>query len=72
MNGGTVLFNSITWAIRAQKLLNGQGIGSNIRKISKVGQSKGCAYGLDVKKDFSKALRILENSNIRIVDVIEA
>ena len=72
MNGGTILFHSITWAIRAQKILDAQGINTNMRKISKTGASKDCAYGLDVKTDLQKALRILESSNVRIVDVVKA
>jgi len=70
MNGGIVLFSSITWAIRAQKLLAAQGIESSIRKISKTGKNKDCAYGLDVKSDFEYALRILKSSDIRIVDAL--
>lgn len=71
MNGGTILFNSITWAIRAQKVLEGQGVRSDIRKISKAGPSKGCAYGLDVPKDLQKMVRVLEEQGVRIVDVVK-
>ena len=71
MNGGTILFNSITWAIRAQKLLEEQGMRTDIRKISKVGVNKGCAYGLDVPKDLQKAVRILKEQGVRMVDVVK-
>jgi len=71
MRGGTILFNSITWAIRAQKVLEGQGVRSDIRKISKAGVAKGCAYGLDVPKDLQKMVRVLEEQGVRIVDVVK-
>ena len=71
MMGGTILFNSITWAIRAQKLLEGQGMRSDIRKISKAGANKGCAYGLDVPKDLQDIVRMLEAQGVRIVDVVK-
>jgi len=70
MNSGTILFNSITWAIRAQKLLGRRGIGSTIRKISKTGSAKGCGYGLNVYGDLQNALRILDLDNIRYIDVV--
>jgi len=72
MNSGTILFNSITWAIRAQKLLGGRGIKSTISKISKTGSAKGCGYGLTVQGDLQNALRILNLDNIRYIDVVKA
>ena len=72
MSNRTILFNSITWAIRAQKLLEQRGIRSAIRKISKVGTTRGCGYGLDVRGDLQNALRLLSAADIRIVDVVDA
>ena len=72
MISGTILFNSITLSIRAQKLLDGQGLKSNIRKISKTGSTKGCSYGLDVQGDLNRALRILDSAGIRYIDVVMA
>ena len=71
MMSGTLFFNSITWAIRAQKLLEEQGFASTMRKVSNIGPGKGCGYGLDVQGDLSEALRLLDSHGIRIVDVAE-
>jgi len=65
MYNGTILLSSVTWAIRAQRLLEGHGMRTNIRKLTKSGSSKGCAYGLDVRGDMQKARRLLNAHGIR-------
>ena len=70
MTSGTIILNSITWAIRAQKLLEKEGISTNIRKITKVGKLHGCGYGLRVDNDLQAALRLLDEGKIKYIDVI--
>ncbi|MCL2579634.1 MAG: DUF3343 domain-containing protein [Oscillospiraceae bacterium] len=70
MSGGTIVLSSITWAIRAQKLLEAQGIASNMRKISKIGKLRGCGYGLEIADHLEAAVRILDNGKIKYIDVI--
>ena len=70
MDSGTIILNSITWAIRAQKLLAGGGIPADIRKISKVGKLQGCGYGLDVSNQLQTALQLLDANKIKYIDVI--
>jgi len=64
---GTIYFNSISWAIQAQKLLEGQGMPSTIRKISKIGPSGSCGYGLDLRGDTDAAMRLLEGAGIKYI-----
>jgi len=70
MSSGTIILSSITWAIRAQKLLEKEGIPTEIRKISKVGKLRGCGYGLTVNDDLQTALRLLDEGKIKYIDVI--
>ena len=65
---GTIYFSSISWAIRAQKLLESQGMPSNMRKISKIGSSGSCGYGLDLRGDIRIALHLLESAGIKYIN----
>ena len=65
MTQGTILLNSITGAIQAQKLLESHGMRGNIRKISKTGPGKGCGYALDVQGDIQQATRLLHAQGIK-------
>ena len=65
---GTIYFNSISWAIQAQKLLEKQGIPTNMRKISKIGPSGSCGYGLDLSGDIDAALRLIEGAGIKYIN----
>ena len=64
---GTIYFSSISWAIQAQKLLESQGMPSNMRKISKIGPSGGCGYGLDLNGDIDAAFRLLDSAGIKYI-----
>jgi len=67
--GGTIYFSSISWAIQARKLLERQGMPSNMRKISKIGSGGGCGYGLDLQRgDVNTALHLLNNAGIKYID----
>jgi len=65
---GTIYFSSISWAIQAQKLLERQGMPSNMRKISKIGPSGGCGYGLDLRGNLDTAFRLLEGAGIKYIN----
>ena len=64
---GTIYFNSISWAIQAQKLLESQGMPSTMRKISKIGASGGCGYGLDLSENVDAAFRLLDSAGIKYI-----
>ena len=67
--GGIIYFSSISWAIQARKLLERQGMPSNMRKISRIGEGGGCGYALDLKRgDSASALGLLESAGIKYVD----
>ena len=66
---GTIFFGSISWAIQAQKLLEKQGITSDMRKVSNIGPDGGCGYGLDLHGDLHSALQILESADIKYIGV---
>lgn len=73
MGNPTILLGSLTWAIRAQKLLEQRGIRSNIKKISGSrgqGGQGGCGYGLELFGNLGLALNHLQAANIHIVEVL--
>ena len=66
-----IRLSSVTYAIRAQKLLERQRIKSYIRKLSRSSQTEGCGHGLEVYGDLSAVLGILAAAGIRVLDVWE-
>jgi len=63
-----IRLTSVTYAIRAQKLLEGQGIRSTIKKFARSLQVDGCGYGIEIDKmDLDKAAEILKAAKIRVV-----
>lgn len=71
MENSVILLSSVTWAIRAQKLLEQHGIRTTMKKISHNRKLGGCGYGLELpKSQLQAALRHLKTANIRIIDVL--
>jgi hypothetical protein len=67
----TIRLTSVTYAIRAQKLLEQRGIRSHIKKLSQSIGVHGCGYGLSINSDLSQAIQILSSAGIRIVETME-
>jgi len=70
MNNATILLSSITWAIRAQKLLELRGIRSYIKKTAAGCGS--CGYGLTIRadEDVEAVADYLRAADIRIKEVL--
>jgi len=66
----TILLSSVTWAIRAQKLLDARGILSDIRKITAHRGLNGCGYALKVRGGGIAARDILRSAGIPVVDIV--
>ncbi|MDR2909637.1 MAG: DUF3343 domain-containing protein [Oscillospiraceae bacterium] len=66
----TILVNSLTTAIRGQKLLGARGIYSTVKKVTNNPYLGGCGYGLEVQGDTRSALSILEGGGIRVIAVV--
>lgn len=71
MNRHVIRLTSVTYAIRAQKLLEQRGIRSYIRKLTQSLGVYGCGYGLEIAGDLDSAVRIIEAAGIRIVEIAE-
>ncbi|MCL2035281.1 MAG: DUF3343 domain-containing protein [Oscillospiraceae bacterium] len=68
MQKAIIRLTSVTYAIRAQKLLERQGIRSTIKKFARSLEVNGCGYGVEIDKmDLDKAAGILKSADIRIV-----
>ena len=71
MNGGVnmasivLLFESITIAMKAKKVLRNDDIDAKIKKISSNEYSKGCGYGIEVREsDYFMVISLLQRSGI--------
>lgn len=70
MHKALIRLTSVTYAIRAQKMLERQGIRSTIKKITRSLQVSGCGYGLEINAaDLELAKSTLNASDIRIVEI---
>lgn len=65
-----VRLTSVTYAIRAQKLLERHGIRSLVKKVSHSLQVSGCGYSLEINAiNLDAAQAILNSEGIRIVEI---
>ena len=64
-----IRLSSVTYSIRAQKLLEQRGIKSYIKKLTKGLDVGGCGYGLEVHGDLDTAVNILRAADIRVIEV---
>jgi len=67
MNRNVIRLSSVTYAIRANKMLYERGIRNHIKKFAENMNINGCGYGIEISGDVEAAKRILENAGIRIV-----
>lgn len=63
-----LIVSSITYAMKAKKELEGQGIPCKVEKLRQVKALGGCGYGIRVGKDVSAlAGRVLSLAGIRVI-----
>ena len=66
-----ILFSSVTWALRAQKLLESRGVRTNMRKVAKIAPGGGCGYGLElIGSELRIAVRILGANGIKHIGTV--
>lgn len=66
-----VLVNSVTYAVKAQKLLQQYGISSKIIRNVAHQATSGCGYGLAISSDPMMAQNILMRNGIKVLDIVE-
>lgn len=71
MNRFVIRLTSVTYAIRAQKLLEQRGIRAHVRKLQKSMSIHGCGYGLEIRANPDTAVQILQAAGIRVIEVAE-
>ncbi len=64
-----IAMSSITYAMRAKDILFKYGINSNVERMQKFNNNKGCGYSLYVPKDIYKARKILSEHGIKMIDM---
>ena len=69
----TLIFTSVTYAIKAQKLLASNNIRTALTRSPAVTAVRGCGYGLRLSDSsvLSKAAALLENSGIKVVGTVK-
>ena len=72
MGKPVILVNSVTHAVRGQKLLSQYGISSIIVQNIRHNATRGCGYGLTFRADPLVVQNILMRGGIKILDVFEA
>lgn len=71
MQKAIIRLSSVTYAIRAQKLLEQNGIRSVIKKLARSLQVTGCGYGLEINApDTGAATTILNTAGVRILEIM--
>lgn len=66
-----IIVSSVTYAVKAQKLLSEQGITATLTRADGVRSVKGCGYGLRIHGDLNSAAIVLKRSGIRILGYTE-
>ena len=61
---GIIRLSSVTYAMRAQRILDQNGIRSHIRKIT---HDNGCSYVLEINADPESAVKIIQSAGIRVL-----
>lgn len=71
MNYRVLIVSSVTYAMKAKNELLREAISCRVEKIKKISNQKGCGYGVVVREmDQERAIRVMRNANIRIIDVL--
>ena len=72
MNYKIIVLSSVTYALKAQSVLVRDGINTRLEKLASERTAKGCGYGLRIEnKHVDKAIILLRNEKIRIIEIID-
>ena len=72
MTYNIIIFSSITYALKAQGILERNGIKSKLEKIKKEIALNGCGYGLKIKNsDVINAKNAVEREGIKVINIFE-
>ncbi len=67
-----IVLSSVTYALKAQRILMSQGISSLLEKLTTTQSKRGCGYGLRViDANLERALSILKKERIRVTDTVK-
>lgn len=67
-----LVMSSVTYALKAQGILDREGIGTRLEKLNKSQTLRGCGYGLRIEKSkVEKATGILKDEHIRLMEIID-
>jgi hypothetical protein len=67
----TVVLSSVTYAIKAQKILSGENIAAELTKSSAVKAVRGCGYGIKFNCENSdKVLKLLEEHGVKTLGMV--
>lgn len=72
MNKYVIRLTSVTYAIRAQKLLEQRGFRVYLKKLTSGFSAHGCGYGIVITGDINLANQIISAAGITILEVTEA
>ena len=73
MNRTVIVLSSVTYALKAQKVLMANGVSSLLEKLSAEQTKKGCGYGLKIdNRNLDNALAILRKERIRVVKTLDS
>lgn len=65
MNTSILAVNSVTYAVKAKKLLRQAGIYAKLKKVDRMRIKTGCQYAIEIARDdFLSAVAILRTHNI--------
>ncbi len=70
MNDHVIRLTSVTYAIRAQKLLDKHGFYSTVKKLPVGKNTQGCGYGIKVSGNLNTILNMLSSAGIRVLEVL--
>ena len=73
MTYNIIIFSSITYALKAQGILDKSGIKSKLEKLKKEYELNGCGYGLKIlNKDVIAAKNAVEREGVRIIHIFDS
>lgn len=64
-----IVTGTVTYAIRGRDILRKHGFAASVERSSSGLGRHGCGYGIFVNGDIDKAVGILKNNSIKIIDI---
>lgn len=71
LNKHVIRLTSVTYAIRAQRLLQQRGIRCYVKKLVKSMHIHGCGYGVEIIGNLDMAVQIISQAGIHIIEIVE-